>query len=120
MFGRHGSQPAQNCWLPLRLAEHFEGGPKTQFYITRVRHVGLLLPEPKLHVHLAVHRRRCCKIFLGTLCLADAAVKLTHTEVAAGDERAHAVQLGECQGLPVVSGAAFDIEPVWMRCYVTE
>jgi hypothetical protein len=44
----------------------------------------------------------------------NAAVELAQAEVAVGDEGAHAVQLGDCQSLPIVSSAAFGIEPVGM------
>ena len=60
------------------------------------------------------------EILAGVLRLADAVVELTQAEVAVGDERAHAVQLGECQRLPVVSCAAFGIELVWMGCHIAE
>ena len=40
--------------------------------------------------------------------------------MAVGDERAHAVRLGERQRLLVVSYAAFSIELVAMGCQVTE
>src|SRR5215471_14637725 len=40
--------------------------------------------------------------------------------IAVGDQRAHAVRLGERQRLLVVSHAAFSIELVGMGCQVTE
>src|SRR5215469_14320889 len=40
--------------------------------------------------------------------------------MAVGDQRAHAVRLGERQRLLVVSHAAFSIELVGMGCQVTE
>ena len=60
------------------------------------------------------------EILAGVLRLAGAAVELAQAEVAVGDERAHAVQLGECQRLPVVGRAAFGIELVRMARDVAE
>jgi hypothetical protein len=40
--------------------------------------------------------------------------------MAVGDNRAHAVQLGECQRLLVVGYTAFGIEPVAMDRDITE
>src|SRR5271166_415176 len=54
------------------------------------------------------------------LCLADAAGELAQAEMAVGDQRAHPVQSGECQRLPVVGGPVFGIEPVGMGRDVAE
>ena len=78
------------------------------------------LIEPGAHFQIAVHRRRCGEILASMLCLADAAVELAQAEVALGDERAHAVQLGECQRLSVVGRRAVGIEPVGVARDVAE
>src|SRR5215467_12138142 len=62
--------------------------------------IRLLQPEP--NVHLAVHRRRGGEVFARLLALARARAQLPEAEVAVGDERAHATQLGEGQRLAVV------------------
>src|SRR5262249_18847279 len=67
------------------------------------------LPKARGHVQLAIHRSRESEILMGVFWLACPAVELTQTEVAVGDERAHAVQAGEYQCLPVVRFAAFKI-----------
>src|SRR5262249_61383157 len=56
----------------------------------------------------------------GVLRHAGAAVKLTQAKVAVGDERPHAACLGERQSLPIVSFAAFGVEPVGMGRNISE
>src|SRR5439155_12222146 len=68
------------------------------------------LLKPEIHAHLAVARRRGGQILPRVLRLADAVVELGQAEMTVCDERAHAVQLGECKRLPVVGCAAFGIE----------
>ena len=99
-------------------ARHGNGRLKPRSHVAKVGHERLL--EPEIHVHLAVHRRRGGQILPGELWLTDAASELPQAEVAVGDDGPHAVQLGECQRLPVVGGAAFGIEPVGMGCDVAE
>ena len=63
--------------------------------------VGLLQPEP--HVHLAVHRRRRGQVFPGLLALVRAVAELAEAEVAVGDEGAHAELLGERERVTVAA-----------------
>src|SRR4029450_5194257 len=61
--------------------------------------VGLLLPEP--HIHLTVHRRRRAEVLLRPFVLVGAAVELAEAEVAVGDDWAHAERAGESQRFAV-------------------
>jgi hypothetical protein len=70
--------------------------------------------------HLAVHRHGGGEVLLRLLPLACAPVELAETEVAVGDERAHAEVGGERQRLAVMGLAALGIEPVGMGRDVPE
>jgi hypothetical protein len=70
--------------------------------------------QPKLHIHLAVHRRCHGEALAGLLELARAPVELPQTEATVGNERPHAPGLAERQG------AALGVEPVGMGCDLTE
>ena len=86
----------------------------------QVSHLRLRLLQIEMHIHLAVHRRRCGEVLLRLLALACAPVERAEAEMAVGDERAHATRLGEGQRLAVVGLAALRIEPVGVGRDVTE
>jgi hypothetical protein len=70
--------------------------PLTQ--LTRQR---FCLHQPVRHAHFGVHR--CCEgeVLLSLSAIAFAAMQLGEAEVAVGDERTHAAELGERQRLAV-------------------
>ena len=59
----------------------------------------LCMLQPKIHIHIAVHRGGHCEVLLRLQSLTGAAGELAEPEVAVGDEGAHAARLGEGQGL---------------------
>jgi hypothetical protein len=61
---------------------------------------------------MSKHRRRGGEVLLRVLTLARTPVELAETEVAVGNERAHAARLGERQRLAVVGLSALGIESV--------
>ena len=62
----------------------------------------LRLFQPEAHVHLAIHRGGGGQVLLRLCVVASPAVELAETEVAVGDERAHAEVGGPGEGLTVV------------------
>jgi hypothetical protein len=58
---------------------------------------------PACHAHFAVHRRRDGEVLLSLSGIADAVMHFAETEVAVGDERAHAAGLGERQCLTLMA-----------------
>src|SRR5262245_46226586 len=65
----------------------------------KLPHLCLGLLQPVRHTHLAVYRHGGDAVLLRLLQLAHSTVELAETEVAVGDERAHAERLGERQSL---------------------
>ena len=80
--------------------------------------LGLL--QPVRHAHLAVHRRRGGEVLARLLGLARLRVQRAEAELAVGDERTHAVRLGESQRLVVVGLATLGVEPIGMSRDVAE
>jgi len=85
--------------------------------------LGLLQPEP--HVHLAVLRHRRVEVFSRRRALARAPVELAETEAAVGDKGAHAVWLGELQRAAITVlavGLTIDLDDTgtrdWRHCHV--
>jgi hypothetical protein len=72
----------------------------------------LSLGEPEAHVHVAVHRGRGGVMVFCILGFAGAAMDLAETEMAVGDQRAHAVALRQCQRVAVVADAALVVETI--------
>src|SRR5262249_22289991 len=72
----------------------------------------LRLLQPVRHPHLAVHRRRGGEVLLRLLALARASVAPAETEVAVGDEGAHAEFLGYPQRFTVVTFCRLGVEPI--------
>src|SRR5580698_6771449 len=70
----------------------------------------LSLREPETHVHVAVHRGCGGVMVLCIAGFAGAAMDLAETEVAVGDQRAHAVALRQRQRVAKVAGAALVVE----------
>ena len=78
------------------------------------------LLQPVRHAHVAVHCRRRRDMLLRLLARARAQVDLAETEMAVGDEGAHAEPLGERQRLAIMSLAALGIELIGVGCDIAE
>src|SRR5215471_19882258 len=85
-----------------------------------VRSLRLRLLQPVRHSHLAIHRPRGGQVLVRLVALAHTSVELAKTEVAVGDEGAHAARLGEGQRLAVLGLALLDVEPIGMGRDVAE
>jgi len=72
------------------------------------------LLQPKVHIHLAVHRRRGGEVVLRLLALTCAPKELAKAEVAVGDEGAHAALGREREPLPVMLLCGFDFRSAAM------
>jgi hypothetical protein len=94
---------SSGCLLMLRCgSNNLKSRHKMRLSIAELGQFSLSLLEPKTHSHLAIHGCRRGKIPAGVLRTVNAAVELAQTEVAMGDERTHAVPLGDCQRVLVV------------------
>src|SRR5262252_843524 len=83
--------------------------PLLEILLGRIDRAHVLL-EPEIHVHVAIHFRRKVQTLARGLAPPHAIVEPAKAEMAVRRQRAHAVQFGERQRLPVVSSAALGIE----------
>src|SRR5215510_12280405 len=105
----------------MRMYTHRRRGPGAALAVPhRLTSLPFRLLQPIRHPHLAVHRRRGSYVLVRLLALAGAPVELTETEVAVGDERAHAELSGQHQSLTVGIFGSLGLRGTVTRCNLAE